>query len=229
MSLARRACATPVVLALLAAGGCGGAAGSGSTTAARRTTTPAETDVAAPRSSHVTPAQARLDAPRSSAAKGGERFSWLRARPPAAGWRLARAASGATVAYPPRWQVIAGDRGSVSAALLDSHSHYLGYLNLTPRQGGERRSDWTSFRVRHNRAEGNSEVHVLASAQTLRLGASKAACLQDAYTTSTGARYVEIACLIDGTHPSVLVGAAPPSDWPAQSATIEREISTVRV
>ena len=51
--------------------------------------------------------------------------------------------------------------------------------------------------------------------------------MQDSYVTSTGARYVEIACLVAGRKAStVIVGAAPPKAWPERAAVIERVISS---
>jgi len=94
----------------------------------------------------------------------GAGFAWLVPAPAPPGWSVARLASGATLAYPPGWHAIHGDRGTASAALFDTAGHYLGYLNLTPRQGAESPTGWASFRVRHNRAEGDTHV-VIAEAR----------------------------------------------------------------
>jgi hypothetical protein len=168
-------------------------------------------------------------AERSRSAAPRAPFSWLHPQAPPPGWRLARAASGATLSYPRRWRALSGDRGSVSAALRAPGGRYLGYLNLTPRQPGERREDWASFRVRHNRAEGDRAVRTIASARALHFRGGDGSCVRDAYTTTTGARYVEIACLIEGRHPSVMVAAAPPGQWPALSGTLERAVSAAGV
>lgn len=126
------------------------------------------------------------------------------------------------------WTAIGGDRGSASAVLRDRGGGFLGYLNLTPRQGDERQADWASFRLLHNRAEGNSHVRLLASGSGLRFSSGRGACVKDSYDTVTGNRFVEIACLVGGRRPSVIVGASPPSAWPAQAPTIERAISSVQ-
>ena len=68
------------------------------------------------------------------------------------------------MAYPPGWRARAGDRGTASAALLDGDGHYLGYLNLTPRQGAETAANWPSFRLRHNAGEGDRDVTFDAAA-----------------------------------------------------------------
>jgi hypothetical protein len=129
------------------------------------------------------------------------------------------------LAYPPDWHTVPGDRGSLSAALRDRAGSYVGYLNLTPRQGDERQSSWTAFRIRHNQAEGDRDLRLIAAALKLRLARETAACVQDAYTTSIGTRYVEIACLFGGRRPSVVVAAAPPGRWALQAQTLERAVS----
>jgi hypothetical protein len=143
---------------------------------------------------------------------------------------MTRIPDGATLAYPPGWRVLPGDRGSASAALRTAGGRYLGYLNITPRQGGERERNWGAFRIRHNRAEGNTDVRLSASARALRFRDGHGACVQDSYTTVTRARYVEIACLVSGAGAAdVIVGAAPPAAWRAQAPTIERAISAMTV
>jgi hypothetical protein len=155
-------------------------------------------------------------------------FAWLRPRPTPSDWLVARLSSGASIAYPRGWRAIAGDRGTVSAALLDGAGRYLGYLNLTPRQGEERAASWASFRVRHNSAEGERGVALGAEASGLRFRAATGTCVQDAYTTASGTRYEEIACLVAGSRVStVVVGAAPEPMWPRERATIERAISAM--
>ena len=64
-------------------------------------------------------------------------FAWLRPAPAPRGWSSARLSSGATYAFPPGWRLIHGDRGTATAALFDAQRRFLGYLNLTPRQGAD--------------------------------------------------------------------------------------------
>lgn len=105
----------------------------------------------------------------------------------------------------------------------------MGYLNLTPRQGRESLSNWLSFRVDHNRDEGDRAVRRLAGATNLGFGDARGSCVRDSYTTKTGAHYVEIACLVVGSRTGVVVvGAAPPSSWGQESGAIKRSIAGVR-
>lgn len=155
-------------------------------------------------------------------------FTSLQPAPAPAGWLSVRVPSGATLAYPPGWQVVKGDPGSATAVLLERQGHDLGYLNLTPRQPPETLAGWIAFRSRHNRGEGERDVTTEATAADLRFRTGHGACVQDAYTTSTDRRYVEIACLVAGAHASsVIVGAALSEGWSAQRAVIERAISAM--
>ena len=134
------------------------------------------------------------------------------------------------LAYPAGWQALSGDSGSASAALRDGRGAFLGYLNLTPRQGGETLVNWPRFRVEHTRDEGDLTVTTLATARGVpfRDGAH-GSCVRDAYTTKTHLRFVEIACLIHGARAdSVIVAAAPPAEWSRQWPTLERALEAVR-
>jgi hypothetical protein len=52
--------------------------------------------------------------------------------------------------------------------------------------------------------------------------------VRDAYTTSANTRYVEIACLVGGSHAtSVVVGAAPRERWTHERSAIEQAISAL--
>ena len=168
----------------------------------------------------------RLASPSANAARAG--YAWLAPAPAPAGWLHVRLGSGATMVYPPGWRVLPGDPHTATAALLDAHGHYLGYLNLTPRQGQEAQANWASFRPRHNVAEGERDVTVLNSATGLRFRSGHGSCVRDAYTTSTNTKYVEIACLVDGRHTSsVIVGAALSPRWAQERSALERAISAL--
>ncbi len=107
-----------------------------------------------------------------------------------------------------------------------AHDAYLGYLNLTPRQGDETLTNWTSFRVAHNAQEGDRNLKTLAAAKGLRFRSGHGSCVRDAYTTSTGAKFLELACLVAGSRASwVIVGAAPPPAWARVAPLIKRAIS----
>ncbi|HWD10461.1 MAG TPA: hypothetical protein VG366_01365 [Solirubrobacteraceae bacterium] len=136
--------------------------------------------------------------------------------------------SGATIAYPPGWRPIRGDRGTASAALLDARGDYLGYLNLTPRQGSETLAGWAAFRVRHNAEEGDTEVKADGAAAGLRFRTGRGTCVRDTYTSSVKTRYEELACLVAGHRAaSVVVGAAPGNRWREEQSVIERAISAM--
>lgn len=156
-------------------------------------------------------------------------FVWFHPRSPPSGWRVATIRSGATLAYPPSWQRQHSDAGTASAVLLRADGGYLGYLNLTPRQGDETLSNWASFRVAHNADEGDRDVKRLAAAGGLPFLGGRGSCVKDAYTTKIGAQFVEIACLIAGHRgDAVIVAAAPPQLWASESGTLQREIEAVR-
>jgi hypothetical protein len=162
-------------------------------------------------------------------AGGTSAFAWLHPHAPGSGWQIIRVPSGAALAFPPGWQREHGDAGTATAALLSPAGRFLGYLNLTPRQGAETLSDWASFRTEHNAEEGDRAVTRLAAATGLHFLTGRGSCVKDSYTTSVGSHYVEIACLVVGARTaSVIVGAAPPDRWIAVSPAIERSIAAVR-
>jgi len=153
-------------------------------------------------------------------------FSWLRPEHPPSNWTVVRIPTGAELAYPPNWRPQHGDRGTATAALLGADGDFLGYLNLTPRQSNETLSDWSSFRLDHNREEGDRAVRQLAAATGLHFLSGHGSCVKDAYSTITNAHFVEIACLVAGARAeSVIIGAAPPGAWGRISPTIERAIA----
>jgi hypothetical protein len=153
-------------------------------------------------------------------------FAWVQPQPVPQHWAVVRIASGSELAYPPGWRIVPGDRGTATAALLGEGGRYLGYLNVTPRQGDENVARWASFRIAHNADEGDTAVKRIAAATGLRFRAGHGSCVQDSYTTRTGARYIEVACLIAGRRAeSVIVGAAPPDSWSRTSPALERAIS----
>lgn len=162
----------------------------------------------------------------SSAVAAG--FAWLRPAPAPAGWLSARVPSGATIAYPAGWRPVPGDRGTASAGLFDGRGGYLGYLNLTPRQGSETLAGWAAFRLRHNTEEGDTEVKADGAATGLRFRTGRGTCVRDAYTSSARTRYEEIACLVAGRRTaSVVVGAAPRERWTEEQSVIEQAISAM--
>jgi hypothetical protein len=130
------------------------------------------------------------------------------------------------LAYPPGWAPIKTDPGTASVALLGGGDRIEGFLNATPRQGTETLADWSRFRRRHNRDEGDRSVRLVAATTDARFRSGRGACVIDTYTTSK-ASYREISCLVSGPNSSaVVVAAAPTALWEQQAATLQRAISS---
>jgi hypothetical protein len=136
--------------------------------------------------------------------------------PAPSGWPAATIASGAaTIHRPQGWRAISGDSGTVSFALRDGTGRYLGYLNVTPRQGEERLSSWAGFRLARNRGEGDTGVVALAARRGVPFAGASGTCVIDDYSSRVGANpYRELACLVrGGRSESVLVATALRPDW----------------
>jgi hypothetical protein len=164
----------------------------------------------------------------SSGARAGA-FAWLRPSAAPPGWpHVETASSGATLFYPPGWQSIPGDTGTVTRTLLDRSGRYAGYLNVTPRQGSERMHGWAAFRTDHNREEGDGHVRVVAASSGLRFRGAQGTCVIDDYISRVGDnRYREIACLVSGHRGAdVFIGAALRRDWRALGGQLERAASS---
>jgi hypothetical protein len=160
---------------------------------------------------------------------GHRPFAWVTPRPVPKGWSVVQVLTGAQLAYPPGWAKTHGDPGTATAALIGARGRYLGYLNVTPRQGAEKLAGWASFRVSHNAEEGDRDVKRLAAGTGLRFLNGTGSCVEDSYTTSIGTRYTEIACIVKGpSTTSVIVGATPPGSWTRISPVLERAIAAFR-
>lgn len=148
-------------------------------------------------------------------------FAWLRSASAAGG----SGSSGAALVRPPGWQALKGDPGSTSF-VLRVRGTIVGYLNATPRSGAETLANWSRFRPAHNREEGDRDVRTLAAATGITVDGSSASCVIDQYRTSLS-RYREIACLVRRSgNSSVVLGAAPPSQWSRQRPVLEHAIAT---
>src|SRR5438270_9284803 len=90
-------------------------------------------------------------------------FAWLQPGSPPSGWHLARIQGGAVLAYPPGWTPIKTDRGTASVALLRNGGRIDGYLNATPRQGGETLANRTRFPPPNNGEQGDRRVRAIAA------------------------------------------------------------------
>jgi hypothetical protein len=106
---------------------------------------------------------------------------------------------------------------------------YLGYLNVTPRQGAEQLHGWAAFRLDRNREEGDGHVTKVAAAEGLRFHNANGSCVIDDYLSRVGSHpYREIACIVAGhRHTDVFIGAALRSDWLTVRPTLERAASSL--
>jgi len=155
-------------------------------------------------------------------------FSWLVPAPAPRTWVSSTTASGgASLFYPANWKPIPGDSGTVTAALRDGRGRYLGYLNVTPREGAEQLVGWAAFRAARNRGEGDMRVRVRAAAENVRFDKARGSCVIDDYLSRVGSHaYREVACIVAGSrYTNVLVGATLLSDWPTFGHLVERAAS----
>ena len=166
-------------------------------------------------------------APAATSQATPQAFAWLHPSPTPASWQTTRLPNGpAWLAYPGNWRSIQSDAGTRTAALRTGGGRIKGYLNATPRQGTETLANWSSFRVDHNRDEGDTNVKLVASATNLRFRGAHGSCVIDDYTSSSGHHYREIACIAAGASATtVVVGAAPPRYWQQEHSALERSIS----
>jgi hypothetical protein len=134
--------------------------------------------------------------------------------------------SGATLSFPAGWHTIRTDPGTVSAAPRGRDGVFHGYLNATPQGGPETLANWHRARVTHVASEGSRDVRLAASATGLRFRAGHGSCVTDSYSTSR-TRFREIACIVSGSRATtVVVAAAPVSQWARQLPVLERAISS---
>jgi hypothetical protein len=172
-----------------------------------------------------------LASPRSSGSPPvpelAHRFPRLQPGPAPRDWRQVRLPDRtAALFYPASWHVIAGDQGTVSAAVA-SRGRLVGYLNATPLNGAETPANWLSFRPDHNRDEGNTDVTPLAGARGLRFRTGHGSCLVDGYTTAARIRYRELACIVVGRKATtVVVGSAVPGRWSSLAPVLRRAVSS---
>lgn len=159
-------------------------------------------------------------------------FAWLHPAPPPPGWHRASLPNrSATMAYPPSWSREVSDPGTVTAVLRSSKlGPFAGYLNATPQQGAETFDNWSSFRIQHNRDEGDRNVRLLASATDLPFRrAASGSCVIDSYVTESGHPFKEIACLVGSQKATtVIVASAPPALWHRVGPQLERAVSAFR-
>jgi hypothetical protein len=145
-------------------------------------------------------------------------------------WSHTTISSGAaTLAYPSSWEAIPGDKGTVSFALRDRRGRYLGYLNVTPRQGAEQLAGWAAFRTGRNAGDGDKQVRIVKSAENVTFTGAHGLCVTDDYLSKVGGNpYRELACIVAGRHStSVFVGAALVGEWSRLGPIVMHSASTL--
>jgi hypothetical protein len=157
-------------------------------------------------------------------------FAWLHPASPPSSWHVSTLPNRkAELAFPASWRSIVSDPGTRTAAIRSNGGRIVGYLNATPQQGDETLADWGTFRVEHNKDEGDTNLKLIASATNLAFRNGRGSCVIDDYRSSSGHQYREIACIVAGANATtVVVGAAPPSDWHSQSPALEHAISAFK-
>ena len=165
-------------------------------------------------------------APRVSAPQGP--FAWLEQTSLPQSWtQLDGASSVGPLPVPPGFRAVAGDRGTLTAVLFGPSGAYLGYLNATPRQGGERLQGWPKFRLEHLRDDDARSTHEDTAAQLVRTGTALRSCVVDDYVTRVGSHnFHEVACLVVQHSASSVIVAATPSGDPAHVwAELQRAVA----
>ena len=126
-------------------------------------------------------------------------FGWLASSTPPATWARLTVPSGlGTLASPPGFRTVDGDPGTLAVALVNSVGTYLGYINVTPRQGPETLQDWAAFRLTHLKGDDAVSVHEDAMVQSVRTAAAVRSCVIDDYVTTVGHhQFHEVACYMN--------------------------------
>ena len=117
----------------------------------------------------------------------------------------------------------------MTVSLRDARRRFVGYLNVTPRQGAEQLHGWAAFRTNRNRDEGDGHVNQVADADGLHFRAARGSCVIDDYISRVGSHpYREIACIVKGhRHTDVFIGAGLRQDWNTVRGTLERAASSL--
>ena len=155
-------------------------------------------------------------------------FGWLASTTPPATWFRLTVPSGlGTLSSPPGFRTVDADPGTLSVALLNSAGTYLGYLNVTPRQGPETLQDWPAFRLTHLGEDDAVSVHEDAMVRSVRTAAAVRSCVIDDYVTTVGHhQYHEVACYVtSGSVRSVVIAATPSGDPGHVWTQLERAVA----
>ena len=132
--------------------------------------------------------------------------------------------------YPPSLHATKSDPGSATALAESPQGVLHAYLNATPTQGDEGLINFVAFRLEHLRAENGSSPTEVAHAANLTFRGGTGTCVIDVYVAKAKHTYREIACFVKGKGPgTVIVGAAPPADWPTMGPLLERAVAAYQV
>jgi hypothetical protein len=136
-----------------------------------------------------------------------------------------------TIAFPPSFTPIGGDRGTVSAAVRDDTGRVRAYLNVTPRQGDERQRGFAAFRVHILAGEHDQSVNLEARAEGVTFGGGRGSCLLDDYVTRLGHyHYRELACFVEGHGAgAVVVAAATVDAWSRYEPLLRQAVASLAV
>lgn len=159
-------------------------------------------------------------------------FGWFHPGPAPGAWlRASLSGRGATLSYPGSLRPEHGDPGTVTVGSTARSGQTLVYLNVTPKQGGETLHNWPDFRAEHLHEDGQSAVHLDGVSGPLSFRGGHGRCVIDNYTTDEHHNhYNEIACIVQGAHAtSVLVAATSTAAWRANSALLEKVVSSYQV
>ena len=153
-------------------------------------------------------------------------FAWLHPADAPNDWNVAVTPGGARFAYPPGWQPIQTDPGTASAAPHGPRGAFRGYLNATPQSGTETLANWRHFRIEHVADEGAHNVWLDRAAENLHFRSGRGSCVVDSYSTDKE-RFREIACIVAGADSTtVIVAAAPVSQWRERAPQLERAVAS---
>jgi hypothetical protein len=155
-------------------------------------------------------------------------FAWVVPHRPPAGWaRLTTSDGGASLSIPPGFRRVRSDAGAVSAAFGPGPA-YTAYLNVTPRQGGERPSSFAGFRVNLLGEDDDRSVHKIASSTGLRFTGGTGSAVEDTYVTRVGGhRYIEFAVLVTGHRRTwVVVATSLTRDAAREQPLLQRAVES---
>jgi hypothetical protein len=153
-------------------------------------------------------------APKAASTQLGSMTAIASTTPPAGARKVTLSSGLGSIALPAGFVPVGGDPGTASFARLAPDGSYVGFLNVTPRQGDERLEGWAAFRLAHLRSEGSMSALEHGAVEGVPTAQDARSCLTDDYVTQIGHHHFqEIACLVmTGSTGDVVVAATPWGD-----------------